>query len=120
LGFRVPCLVISPYTRGGLLSSEVLDHTSQLRLIEARFGVPATGISVWRRGVTGDLTALFAGRRRPQPAVPEFPGVTAAAKQALAGDAATIREASHGHGRAYPLRRNVMPRQERLPVRARI
>lgn len=34
LGFRVPCLVISPFSRGGLVASEVFDHTSQLRLVD--------------------------------------------------------------------------------------
>jgi phospholipase C len=39
LGFRVPCLVVSPFTRGGYRCSDILDHTSLLRLIETRFGV---------------------------------------------------------------------------------
>src|SRR5580704_3040645 len=59
LGFRVPCLVISPYTRGGLVASEVLDHTSQLRLLERRFGVPVTTLTPWRRATVGDLTSAF-------------------------------------------------------------
>lgn len=50
LGFRVPCLVISPYSRGGRVHSEVLDHTSQLRLIGARFGVPVPNLTAWRQG----------------------------------------------------------------------
>ncbi|GAQ32965.1 phospholipase C 4 precursor [Mycobacterium pseudoshottsii JCM 15466] len=40
LGYRVPGLVISPFSRGGLVAHDVFDHTSQLRLIETRFGVP--------------------------------------------------------------------------------
>ena len=59
LGFRVPCLVISPYTRGGLVASEVFDHTSQLRLLERRFGVPVPNLSDWRRQTVGDLTSAF-------------------------------------------------------------
>ena len=39
LGFRVPCTVISPFSRGGYVCSETFDHTSTLRLLEARFGV---------------------------------------------------------------------------------
>ncbi|MDA6815950.1 phospholipase C, phosphocholine-specific, partial [Escherichia coli] len=39
LGFRVPSLIGSPYSRGGLVSSDTFDHTSQLRLLEKRFGV---------------------------------------------------------------------------------
>ena len=41
LGFRVPMTVISPFSRGGHVAS-VFDHTSQLRFLEERFGVPPT------------------------------------------------------------------------------
>ncbi len=33
LGVRVPMLVISPFSRGGHIASEVFDHTSQLQLV---------------------------------------------------------------------------------------
>ena len=59
LGFRVPLLVISPWTRGNIVLSQVFDHTSVLRLIEARFNVSCPNISPWRRGITGNLTAAF-------------------------------------------------------------
>ncbi len=38
LGFRVPAIVVSPWTRGGLVCPDVFDHTSCSRLLEARFG----------------------------------------------------------------------------------
>lgn len=38
-GFRVPCLVISPFARTGFIDSTVNDHTSILRFIEDRFGL---------------------------------------------------------------------------------
>ncbi len=41
LGFRVPFIVISPYARRGHISHVVTDHTSIMRFIEARFGLPA-------------------------------------------------------------------------------
>ena len=59
LGFRVPCFVISPYSRGGLMAHGTFDHTSQLRLIETRFGVPVPNLTPWRRSVTGDMTSAF-------------------------------------------------------------
>ncbi len=59
LGFRVPCIVISPWTRGGYVCSEVFDHTSVLRFIEARFNVEVANVSDWRRQICGDLTAAF-------------------------------------------------------------
>src|SRR5699024_387753 len=34
LGYRVPKLVISPWSRGGWVNSEVLDHTSDLQFLE--------------------------------------------------------------------------------------
>ncbi|MGE5183290.1 MAG: phospholipase C [Acidobacteriota bacterium] len=40
-GLRVPLLVVSPYARRGYVSHVVTDHTSILRFVEARFGLPA-------------------------------------------------------------------------------
>ncbi len=59
LGIRVPALIVSPWSRGGYVCSELFDHTSVLRFIEARFGVREKNISDWRRSVCGDLTSAF-------------------------------------------------------------
>ncbi|MFT9332413.1 MAG: phospholipase C, phosphocholine-specific [Acetobacter persici] len=59
LGPRVPMLALSPWSTGGFVCSEVFDHTSVLRFIEARFGVRETNITPWRRSVCGDLTSAF-------------------------------------------------------------
>ncbi|HEY4030671.1 MAG TPA: phospholipase C, phosphocholine-specific [Caulobacteraceae bacterium] len=59
LGMRVPLYVVSPWSRGGHVASEVFDHTSILRFLEARFGVHEPNISAWRRAVCGDLTSCF-------------------------------------------------------------
>ena len=59
LGPRVPMLVISPWSRGGWVNSEVFDHTSVIRFLETRFGVMEPNISPWRRAVCGDLTSAF-------------------------------------------------------------
>jgi phospholipase C len=59
MGFRVPMLVLSPFSRGGRIASGVFDHTSQLRFLEERFGVRAPNISAWRRRHAGDLTAAL-------------------------------------------------------------
>jgi phospholipase C len=59
LGFRVPLLVLSPYSRGGFLCSDSFDHTSLLRFLETRFGVEVPNLSEWRRENTGDLTSAF-------------------------------------------------------------
>ncbi|MBO0747145.1 MAG: hypothetical protein J2O47_02275, partial [Acidimicrobiaceae bacterium] len=73
LGFRVPCLVISPFSAGGYVSSQVFDHSSLLRFIETRFGVTVPNLSAWRRSVTGDLTATLALSQIPKTAVPALP-----------------------------------------------
>lgn len=69
LGFRVPMLVISPWTVGGKVSTGVFDHTSMLRFCEKRFGVHAANISDWRRSTTGDLTSAlnFSGSKKAFP-----------------------------------------------------
>jgi len=38
-GFRVPCLVISPYAKQGYLDAATNDHTSILKFVEDRFGL---------------------------------------------------------------------------------
>ena len=64
LGVRVPMVVISPWSKGGWVNSEVFDHTSLIRFIEARFGhqypgIVESNITQWRRAVAGDLTSAF-------------------------------------------------------------
>jgi phospholipase C len=82
LGFRVPMLVVSPFSRGGFVSSDVFDHTSTLRFLETRFGVEVPNLSAWRRGVTGDLTSAFnfaapARTGKPRLAAPDGSGTGA-------------------------------------------
>jgi phospholipase C len=59
LGVRVPMIVISPWSKGGFVNSEVFDHTSLIRFLERRFGVIEPNITAWRRTVAGDLTSTF-------------------------------------------------------------
>ncbi|NUL05861.1 phospholipase C, phosphocholine-specific [Streptomyces lunaelactis] len=81
LGVRVPLLVVSPWSVGGYVCSEVFDHTSVIQLLEKWTGIDEPNITPWRRAVTGDLTSAFDLRRgRPQPdveqpgAIPPFTG----------------------------------------------
>ncbi len=65
LGFRVPMIIASPWTRGGCVCSQVFDHTSVLqfleRLLSHKIGkkIEETNISAWRRTICGDLTSAF-------------------------------------------------------------
>src|SRR5207244_7610497 len=72
LGFRVPMLVVSPFSRGGFVCSDTFDHTSLLRFIETRFGVEAPNLSAWRRGAVGDLTSAL-NLAAVDPSVPSLP-----------------------------------------------
>ncbi len=40
MGFRVPTLVISPYAKHGYVSGQLYEHSSILKFIERRFGLP--------------------------------------------------------------------------------
>jgi phospholipase C len=73
LGFRVPMMVVSPFSRGGLVCSDVFDHTSTLRFLETRFGVEVPNLSAWRRSVTGDLTSAFNFAAKPRVSRPALP-----------------------------------------------
>ncbi|KAA9166183.1 phospholipase C, phosphocholine-specific [Amycolatopsis acidicola] len=76
LGQRVPMLVLSPWSKGGRVCSEVFDHTSIIRFMERRFGVHEPNISTWRRAVTGDLTSAF-DFSRAENTVPRLPSTAA-------------------------------------------
>ena len=78
IGVRVPMLVISPWSKGGYVNSELFDHTSIIRFMEARYadGNPElieTNITPWRRAVAGDLTSAF-DFRNPNSKVVPLPG----------------------------------------------
>jgi phospholipase C len=59
LGARVPMYVISPWSKGGWVNSQVYDHSSMGMFLEKRFGISVDSISPWRRVVCGDLTSAF-------------------------------------------------------------
>lgn len=76
LGPRVPTVLVSPWTRGGYLCSQVFDHTSVLRFLETWTGVQEPNISAWRRQVCGDLTSAF-NFASPNTDYPNLPTVAA-------------------------------------------
>jgi len=65
LGYRVPLVIASPWSRGGFVCSQVFDHTSSLQFLENFFNekkkkkIREPNISPWRRSVCGDLTSVF-------------------------------------------------------------
>ncbi|MES2276270.1 MAG: phospholipase C, phosphocholine-specific [Bacteroidota bacterium] len=78
LGYRVPLVIASPWTKGGWVNSEVFDHTSTLQFLE-HFLSEKTGrkiiepnISTWRRTVCGNLTTVFRPYQGEKINKPEF------------------------------------------------
>jgi phospholipase C len=81
LGPRVPMTIVSPWTKGGFVCSQLFDHTSIIQFIEKRFGAQYPGISesnvtAWRRAVCGDLSSAF-NFETPNDAVPPLPSTAA-------------------------------------------
>jgi phospholipase C len=117
LGFRVPSLVISPYSRGGLVASEVFDHTSQLRLIERRFGVPVPNLTAWRRSTVGDLTSAFDFVGPEHLDRPPLPHPDLRGLHALIEGNANILLGFENRAKPYVVPANSMPTQETGPAR---
>ena len=89
LGFRVPTFVISPFSRGGFVSSDIFDHTSILRFIETRFGAEIPNLSAWRRANVGDMTSAL-NLTKPDASVPSLPSTSADVARITAQCAANL------------------------------
>jgi phospholipase C len=76
MGARVPMYVVSPWSRGGWVNSQVFDHTSLGMFLEKRFGVQVESISPWHRAVSGDLTSAFDFKTPNDSALPTLPNVS--------------------------------------------
>lgn len=72
-GPRVPLYIISPWSKGGWVHSEVADHTSVGQFIEKRFGVHLPAISPWHRAVSSDLVSAFDFVNPNDPHFPKMP-----------------------------------------------
>jgi phospholipase C len=85
-GFRVPCILVSPWTAGGWVCSENFDHTSVLRFLEVFTGVRELNITDWRRRTFGDLTSAFRFQDAPTapPVLPDTMGPLTLAKYSAA------------------------------------
>jgi phospholipase C len=112
LGPRVPLLVVSPWSKGGYVNSQLHDHTSVIRFLEARFGVMEPQISPWRRAVTGDLTSLF-DFKTPNRAVQKLPDASGLPARAAKAKATlpqpTVPQVPEPHPRQEPGQRPARP-----------
>jgi phospholipase C len=113
LGFRVPMIIVSPWTRGGFVSSDVFDHTSMLRFLEARFGVEAPNLSRWRRDTVGDLTSAF-NFAAPDFSIPSLPATShvAAATRPECATAAASELPTGATPYPLPAENEPLPQQE--------
>jgi phospholipase C len=104
-GARVPMLVISPWSKGGWVNSEVFDHTSVIRFIEKRFGVMEPNITPWRRTVAGDLTSTL-----------DFSIANASAARLPSTAAYAAPAADIVSGKKYPTYNPPLPATQVMPV----
>ncbi|WP_158909615.1 alkaline phosphatase family protein [Granulicella sp. L56] len=100
-GFRVPCIVISPWTTGGHVCSQQFDHTSVLQFLEEFTGVREPNISPWRRRTFRNLSETFrfneASRRSP-----ELPDTATQLNLAKYGASSLPKPILPGAGQRFP------------------
>jgi phospholipase C len=70
-GFRVPLIVVSPWTKKGYISHTAADYTAILKFIETRFGLPSLTL---RDAAQFDMTEFFDFTNTPN-ATPPVPPV---------------------------------------------
>ena len=107
LSARVPMYVVSPWSKGGWVNSQVFDHTSVGMFLEKRFGITVDTISPWHRAVCGDLTSAFDFDSPNDPTIPKLPDTS---------DFAAIRCARRGYCRPPTARRRRRSRCSRRPA----
>ncbi|KAI8344048.1 phosphoesterase family-domain-containing protein [Chlamydoabsidia padenii] len=80
LGPRVPMVIVSPYTRGGNVYSDLSDHSSTLMFMEewvgktdnGSYAAPARNIDSWYRGISSNLIGAF-DFDNPDYSIPKLP-----------------------------------------------
>ena len=104
-GPRVPMWVVSPWSRGGWVNSQVCDHTSTLMFLEQCFGVVEPQISPYRRAVCSDLTSAFNFERPNSEPLPTLAGHT------TKGDADALTAAQQALPKIVPTADAALPVQ---------
>jgi phospholipase C len=125
LGYRVPMVIASPWSRGGKVCSQVFDHTSVLQFLEVFLShktgeeIRETNIGEWRRAICGDLTTAFGthdGTRDPALLPVEHDpfvgGIHRAQFREDPGSFKKLSEAEIRDARENPWNSPVLPRQE--------
>jgi phospholipase C len=81
LGVRVPMIVVSPFSKGGWVCSDVFDHTSQLQFLASVFNVTVPNITVWRASTVGNLMSTLPTISDPDNTIPYLPPISDNEKQ---------------------------------------
>jgi len=105
LGVRVPLLVVSPFSAGGWVCSDVFDHTSQLQFLASLFNVTVPNVSEWRKSTVGNLLSTLPVLAEPDVKVPKLAKVSHSQSARPIGNECTpdqIYELNPDDG-AYPL-----------------
>jgi phospholipase C len=109
LGFRVPALVISPFSAGGWVCPDTFDHISTLKLIETVFlqrgsimGSGGLHVSPWRYNSVGDLTAALPSLASPTSKVPPLPATSLLYPEVAAQALLNSLAGTDDMGQAYP------------------
>jgi phospholipase C len=109
LGFRVPALVLSPFSAGGWVCSDTFDHISTIKLIERLFLQPGTvtgsgglHVSPWRYGAVGDMTAALPQLGNPQASVPALPPTSLLFPEVAEQTLLNSLAGTESYGQAYP------------------
>lgn len=124
LGYRVPMVIASPWSRGGAVCSQVFDHTSVLQFLEKVLShktgkkVEEPNINRWRRAVCGDLMAAF--RSADDPSSPLKPldrdqfvtEIHRAQFKDLPQGYHALSDSEIADLRQHPLSSSLLPRQE--------
>ncbi len=126
LGYRVPMVIASPWSRGGWVNSQVFDHTSSLMFLE-KFLSKKTGkkieesnISTWRRSICGDLTSVFRPYNGEPIKLPKslernsfIEGIHKAQFKAAPSNYKSLSEAEKELARKNPGKASFLPQQEK-------
>ncbi|QEC53751.1 phospholipase C [Anseongella ginsenosidimutans] len=125
LGYRVPMIIASPWSRGGKVCSQVFDHTSPLQFLEnfvnRKFGknIREENISPWRRAICGDLSAAFSRYEKEKstklPFLPRDPFIEDIYNAKFKDAPATFKKLSSeeiAKIKANPASSGLLPRQE--------
>ena len=110
LGFRVPALVISPFSAGGWVCHDTFDHISTHKLIESTFLTPGAlvgpgglHVSGWRYNLVGDMTSALPTLAAPMPVVPPLPPTSMGDPSVVEQNVLLGFAGTADYGPAYPV-----------------